>query len=111
MVDFKFDRKNFTIKVIEQDSHILLDFDCSEYDANPHVTWSQKRLKKYISRSLNQLILDIEWSLENLKASMNSKAYAYGGGIRYKMEVERIFWHRKRIIYLLKAVQIKKKIQ
>jgi len=107
MVRFHFDRRSFTIVVIEQDNHILLDFDISKISIESQK--NQKILEKYIARSFNQLILDVEWSLGNIKNSMDSEAYEYGGGIWYKMEVKDIFWNQKRIRYILRAAQLKKK--
>jgi len=106
MVRFYFDRSNFTVDVIEQDDYILLDFDISQISESKK---NKKILDKYMARSFDELILDVEWSLENIKNSMNSEAYEYGGGIGYKLEVEEISWNQKRIQYILKAAQLKKK--
>ncbi|TFG24145.1 MAG: hypothetical protein EU533_02460, partial [Promethearchaeota archaeon] len=105
MVRFHFDRSDFTVEVIEQDDHFLLDFDTSyTFESNKN----RKILEKYKARSFDELILDVEWSLNNIKNSMESEAYNYGGGIFYKFEVEEISWNQKRIRYILKAAQLKK---
>jgi hypothetical protein len=106
MVNFYFDRRNFTVDVIEQDNFMELDFNVSQIFESKK---NKPILEKYVARSFDQLIQDVKWSLKNIKKCMASEAYEYGGGIWYKLEVEEISWKQKRIRYILKAAQLKKK--
>ncbi len=79
-------------------------FDFYKEEIKNLETWSKKTLEKYRKRTIEQIKKDIKYSIDSIKKLKRNPLYLHSGGVGYKMVLEDVYYHEKRIIYLLKVL-------